>query len=68
MTKLEARRNIVLDELGWLGMYTYEELGVVNQLYVNGKVDEMTAKEEKDAKRKILLEQSYMALTEEENK
>lgn len=41
MTRLEANRNMVLSDLGWLGRYTYDELPITDQLYVNEQVDKM---------------------------
>lgn len=41
MTKLEAMRNLVLNDLGWLGKYEYRDLGCTDQIYINEKVEEM---------------------------
>lgn len=41
MTTLEAKRNIVLHELGWLGEYKYEDLGIVDQLHIDERVERM---------------------------
>ena len=58
MTKLEAMRNLALNKLGWLGQYTYDELCITDQLYVDGMVENMGLQD----KRTILLNESYSYL------
>ena len=53
MTKTEAYRNLVLNDLGWLGKYTYENLPITDQLYIDQKVEEL---ERYDTKYQLLTE------------
>lgn len=45
MDRQTAYRTKVLNELGWLGQYTYEELCITDQLYINGRVAELEREE-----------------------
>ena len=41
MTTLEAKRNLILHELGWLDEYKYKDLDIMDQLYIDQRIEQM---------------------------